>query len=270
MNSQETKQCPYCGEEILAIAKKCKYCNEWLDKEAIEPKKKKKVSNEYSDVKAALQRVIKSEIDFSIIISIGDFWVQFANFDSQLTFSAVSYEFLPHYKIDNKDNEFQQLGFYREDGTSYYKNISVTNISKDKIIQEIKTIFETIYGVKFDLYKIEDVEEIEEESFISRNSRWLHPIFFAVIGWVLFFFGSWHLILGRKISMFEQYMMSGELKKQDFFWKEDGILLRINEGWWGFVMDGRFFDAPFIQWCMLGGAIGAFGWAIWVLIFGKD
>jgi len=25
------KQCPYCGEEVLAIAKKCKHCNEWFD-----------------------------------------------------------------------------------------------------------------------------------------------------------------------------------------------------------------------------------------------
>lgn len=28
---EETKRCPYCGEEILAIAKKCKHCGEWLD-----------------------------------------------------------------------------------------------------------------------------------------------------------------------------------------------------------------------------------------------
>lgn len=31
----KTKKCPYCGEEILAIAKKCKHCSEWLDETEI-------------------------------------------------------------------------------------------------------------------------------------------------------------------------------------------------------------------------------------------
>lgn len=30
---QETKTCPYCGEEILDKAKKCKHCGEWLNKD---------------------------------------------------------------------------------------------------------------------------------------------------------------------------------------------------------------------------------------------
>ena len=40
MEIKETKQCPYCGEEILAIAKKCRYCGEWLTpkEEAAQPK----------------------------------------------------------------------------------------------------------------------------------------------------------------------------------------------------------------------------------------
>ena len=31
--TNETKVCPFCGEEILAVAKKCKHCGEWLDKQ---------------------------------------------------------------------------------------------------------------------------------------------------------------------------------------------------------------------------------------------
>lgn len=31
MLMEEKKRCPYCGEEILAIARKCKHCGEWLD-----------------------------------------------------------------------------------------------------------------------------------------------------------------------------------------------------------------------------------------------
>ena len=33
----ETKNCPYCGEEILAGAKKCKHCGEWLEEPTPSP-----------------------------------------------------------------------------------------------------------------------------------------------------------------------------------------------------------------------------------------
>ena len=33
----ETKICPHCGGEILAVAKKCKHCGQWLDENAPKP-----------------------------------------------------------------------------------------------------------------------------------------------------------------------------------------------------------------------------------------
>lgn len=155
------KQCPFCGEEILSTAKKCKHCGEWLD--------------------------------------------------------------------GKPDNEKQN------------------NVSKK--------------------------ESQENKEFIGFGSRIIGTLILAGIGWALFYFGSWHLILGKKIDLFLLYISNGQLKQQSIILEGDGFLFRINEKYFGFVKDGHFFDSPVIQWIMLILSIGVFFWAIQMLLtgdFGSD
>jgi hypothetical protein len=65
----DTKNCPYCGEEILAAAKKCKHCGEWLDKEVNMPKetlvKKQEIKN--SEIKNISHPISCASIESLII-----------------------------------------------------------------------------------------------------------------------------------------------------------------------------------------------------------
>lgn len=65
MTENETKTCPYCGETILAIAKKCRYCGEWLDEPQPEAKKTKEcpVCGEEIDADAVVCPVCHENID---------------------------------------------------------------------------------------------------------------------------------------------------------------------------------------------------------------
>ena len=42
---EEMKVCPFCGKEILAVAKMCKYCREWLPDESTNPNIQMNVEN---------------------------------------------------------------------------------------------------------------------------------------------------------------------------------------------------------------------------------
>lgn len=109
----------------------------------------------------------------------------------------------------------------------------------------------------------------EDDEPLGWGGRIFSTAFIAAIGWALFFFGSWHLVLGEKINIFLQYLSSGNFEQKNFILDSYGFVFRINEGYWGFVRNDRFFDAPFIQWIMLLFALSAIFLAIRILFTGS-
>ena len=54
----KTKRCPYCGEEILEAAKKCKHCKEWLEQDLDNVSDVVETSGNHSDFKVICVSVI--------------------------------------------------------------------------------------------------------------------------------------------------------------------------------------------------------------------
>ncbi|MDP2984428.1 MAG: hypothetical protein Q8O92_14010 [Candidatus Latescibacter sp.] len=65
-NSLATRKCPFCAEEILSDAVKCKHCGEWLDKQPIGPQKTLGRIERHSNAQAPWRLVLLSIISFTI------------------------------------------------------------------------------------------------------------------------------------------------------------------------------------------------------------
>jgi uncharacterized membrane protein YvbJ len=125
----------------------------------------------------------------------------------------------------------------------------------------------------------------EDDNSIPFTRRILLASVAVIAGWLLFHFGSWHIALGKHISAVEQMVsryLKGQIsdfnalynvltnKKSDFILENQAALVRINDAYYGFVNDMRFFDSPIIQWAMLGIAIVCFYCAISILLGFND
>lgn len=143
---ENTKSCPNCKKGNAADAKFCMSCGANISNEPVE------TASNYSDLKYVIQKIIDRKLA-CVNINIKDYWVAFCS-------SALKYNEFVVSASGNKDYEFKQLGFIKESNinNAYYKIFMIGSISANQIIQEIKTIFETIHNVNFLTYEIEEVE----------------------------------------------------------------------------------------------------------------
>ena len=158
--SQEKMKCPYCGDEILATAKKCKHCGECLD-------------------------------------------------DS------------------HKDAE---------------------------VLEENKESFST-----------NEDEDKKPSIGLRIFGRLLGTAVIFLIAFLLFKYGGWQMAWGKTKAETVSWTISelGQFNipltdAKNFIFNAHGILIRVNDNFYGAMCGTQYFDSPFIQWIMLFFALGAF------------
>lgn len=156
--------CGKCGKENPIENNFCYSCGEKLQfsKQNDSPVNfSKPLEKNYDEIRLALEQLIKN--NGFIIISKGKYYVQFDNSISsrQLYFDCVSEVFFP--EIGNKDEEFKKLSFTIENA-NYFKFIPHDKISIDDLIREIDFIFNEIYKIPLDDYKVKI--DISDDKFI--------------------------------------------------------------------------------------------------------
>ncbi|MBE6287232.1 MAG: DUF805 domain-containing protein [Mediterranea massiliensis] len=72
---ERTKKCPYCGEEVLTEALKCKHCGEWLNKEVTSSDLQQKGRSSGFFYYYFWEPIIKRYFDFKGKMPLKQYWI---------------------------------------------------------------------------------------------------------------------------------------------------------------------------------------------------
>lgn len=129
MNSNnETKICPFCGEEIRNTAKKCKYCGEFLDKDYTQ-NKNKLISFIKNNSKKIIIVSIISFCCLSLVIGLlyaFTFFIQYEH-DKEVIECFKNQFTITYPEINNTNLEFSNLTEINKSDTQVVYNITVSN-----------------------------------------------------------------------------------------------------------------------------------------------
>lgn len=119
---EEKKRCPFCGEEIMAVAKKCKHCGSWLDESSKPSNTKQEINNVRMASPKAKNGVKTSYVILAIVavlvIAGGIYWSSASSPNNERPINSAESSISDPYDASN-DTYDKWLGTLKIEGSMY-------------------------------------------------------------------------------------------------------------------------------------------------------
>lgn len=166
MNQSRIK-CPYCGEEIAATAKKCRFCNEWLPTSPAPAPPQMQQPQQ-----PAYQQPIYRHNPYQ---QSANRQTSFQQSQSQQTFSQQTYCQQPGYQQTNYQQPVYQHFQSQGARTPYLEPDDITTSNLVDVVADFPSVFETYFVVPF-------IRHYKDFSgFTGRKSFWLSMLALLII-----------------------------------------------------------------------------------------